>query len=297
MAGYSLQEKQVFHSVIRKFCELGISVIMTTGTIETVRGYVDRLVVLRNGRNIKTIERDDIRQLDLERLFGIPAKRNMQAAHMQGEVVFQVAVMETARCQPLSFSLRQGSITELLAEDNGICKELFMVLSGRQTPLNGVIELYGKRHVPKRIYRAARQGVMFMPYTLEDQVIRNISVLENLCLSVYPNISVCGIIKPGMERYLAKQYSDMREYGMREAPEQESCKLLRLYLARLKIKAPRILFCENPYTRADSMMSDELDGFFKELAADGTAVCIISTYVENDRGFYDSLVQVITRPS
>lgn len=259
------QEADRLFITVRKLAEQGKSVCFITHKLDEVMATADRVTVLRDGRHIGTVARQDTDPRALARMMvgrDLPGviKKEAQA----GECVLRLedvsAVGETQRgsLKSLSLSLYGGEILGVAGVAGNGQTELADVITGlrkitagriyvRETDISGfsprkIIE-QGVAYIPDK----PRQNAVFMAFDLEDNVVLGNQWAEPMAQS--------GILRPREIRARAQQV--MEQYDVK-APSTRALtrqlsggNLQKLVLGRELSCEPDVIVAVNPTAGLD----------------------------------------------
>jgi len=301
IAAYSENELQEFLNVIELLKGKGISFIIVGYSSKQISSFADRLVFLANGKNMKTLSRKDFGCFDINNLFlkNTEDLKSKAVNYVQPKVVFEIQNLQSHHLNEISFTINAGEIVCICVESNEARKELYSVLTSGSSGYTGKFLLNGQTFHPKNIIQSFRKGILFIPpHSIGINIIDNIYLIDNICLPIYPKMSVCGYIKKGMLGVITSQYSqdlhiEEKKFSEERADTFDIYTRQKVYLSRIELAQPKVLFCVNPYERADAVTCEQLDSFFGHLAKKGTAVGIIVANLKSTYDICDSVIMLI----
>lgn len=172
--------------IVRRLRERGTSTILITHRLREIVEVADRAVVLRDGRNVGGLPRDEITD---ERLSSMMVGRDLGDFYAKRKVAFGDDVLVVrdllvagAR-DPVSFEVRAGEVVGLAGLVGAGRTEVLETIAGVRRPLAGEVSVDG-RHVPPGDPRAAlRAGIALVPEDRRGQgLVLGRSVSENVTL-------------------------------------------------------------------------------------------------------------------
>ncbi len=222
----TLTETEQLFRIVKDLRAEGVSIIYISHRLSEVQELADHVVVLRDGKNAGTLERDQIRH---DRLVQMMVGRDLNSFYTprqssatgSGETVcFEVKEMRTRRYpnSKVSLAVRRGEILGLAGLVGAGRSELAAAIFGVEPPLSGSVLIHGAEVEIQSPHDAIRHGIYLIP---EDRrsfgLITAMTVRENITLPALARYSSAGFIRRSAE----------------EAVAQKMC-------AELKIKTPSI---------------------------------------------------------
>ncbi|MCU0451718.1 MAG: sugar ABC transporter ATP-binding protein [Bernardetiaceae bacterium] len=295
------EDTRALFGVIRKLKQSGVTVIYISHFLEEVREICDRYTVLRDGQTVATgvMEAVTIPEI-IRHMVGRPVTELYpQAAHDQGAIVLEVTGL-SAVPQPknVSFSLRRGEILGVAGLVGAGRSEVVRNLFGLQRAQNGQVSIKGHPQIKAHYLTPAQalgQGINLLSENRKEEGLAlNLSIAANLTLSRLGQYVRKGLLHPALERQAAQEWVknlnvkchsvDQPIGGLSGGNQQKVC------LARLLHHGSDILFLDEPTRGIDVGSKAEIYRLIHQLAAQGTAVVMISSYLPELFGVCDSLV-------
>ena len=276
-----------------------VAVLYISHRLAEVERVADRAVVLRDGRNAGDLARQEINREALVRLMvgrdltQLYPRRHAAAA---GPVRLEVRdVTFEGGPSPISFRLHGGEIVGMAGLVGAGRTELAEALFGLRRLTGGEVLLDGR---PLRVggpRQAIAAGLLLAP---EDRrrhgLVLSDTIRRNLALPNLGRLSVFGWVLPGREADLARDLMGrlrVRASGPGQVVGQlsggnQQKVVLGKWLARL----PRVLILDEPTRGVDVGARSEIYGLMDELAAQGVAVLMISSDLEEVLGMSDRVL-------
>jgi ribose transport system ATP-binding protein len=161
-------EKHVLFRLIAALKQRGISIIYISHRLEEVRQVVDRLTIIRDGKNVATLDARDqatnpmrIAELMLgEKIESIyPAKGD----DIGEEVLAANGLSLEGKFQEVTFSARKGQILGIFGLVGSGVQELAKTLFGLFKPTRGTLRLHGKGIELRSAHDAIKRGIFLVP--------------------------------------------------------------------------------------------------------------------------------------
>jgi ribose transport system ATP-binding protein len=294
----SQHETQTLFGVIGELKRAGVAVLYISHRLAEVRTVADRVTVLRDGRNAGELAREQISHDAIVRLM---VGRDVQqyftrqhAAEPANSPRFEVRGIRYADgpTEPASLAIRPGEIVGLAGLVGAGRTELAEALVGLRAVVAGEIRIDG---VPIRIRSprdALRAGLLLVP---EDRRLHGLILEESVCGNIsLPNLdrlSIAKFVRPRAETALARTWVDRLSIktprigqmaGLLSGGNQQ-----KVVFGKWLARQPRVLILDEPTRGVDIGARSEIYGLIDRLAADGLAVLMISSDLEEILGISD----------
>ena len=285
-------------AIIRRLRDEGTAIVYVSHYLEEVRDLCDTVTVLRNGRNVGTL---DPRRSTVASMASLMVDRDVgemypaRTASLGSPVLEVRSLGKHGAFADISFSLLQGEILGLTGLIGSGAKDLVKCLFGLSAADGGSILLRGRQVTLHAPGDAVRHGIGLVPEDRRRQgVAVEASVAENMTL-------------PSLSRLVRRCLIDRR------LQESEVDRLI----ARLAIKAPgqdapvqalsggnqqkvalakwlgagaTVFLLDEPTVAVDVAAKVEIYRLLAELAAGGAAVLLLSTDLGELQGIADRVL-------
>ena len=284
-ASLTAHEADALFSILRELKGRGVGIVFISHRLEEVDRIADRVVVLRDGRIVSdrpvaSATRDDMIRHMTGRAFAL-ADVPAYACPAEAPVVLRVEGLADGRgIGPLSFDLRAGEILGIFGLVGAGRTELLEVIAGLRRAISGSASCLGRNRLPRHAGEAWRWGVAILPEGRKrNGTCPNLSVLENICLSVRQPAAV--LLAPGRERLLGEALRrDLGIVGRSLAAPIRSLSggnQQKALLGRCLAARPAILLLDEPTHGVDVRTKAELYRLIQDLARKGLAVVFVSS--------------------
>jgi ABC-type sugar transport system ATPase subunit len=247
------------------------------------------VAVLHQGRVIKTVNQTAHCRQELSRISRVLYREDdqrYQTKKHQGEPVLSITGLEAGLREPLSFGLNRGEFVVMVTPK----VELFQILQCRvlegEQEKNCILSYHGKA-----VRRLSRQrGVIFLDGTHLDDLIEELSPLENLCIGIYDKAGRFGLENRNIMRCMEQDFYDW--YGHDGMLRGKNCRSLyrkdrvAINLFKLNFLNPQIIFCNDLSIHNDIINYHFVKETIAKLTERGTTVCMIT----GDLMYNDELV-------
>jgi monosaccharide-transporting ATPase len=289
------QEVAVLFGVIRQLKADGVSVIFVSHKLDELYEVCDRVTIMRDGRTIRTANMAEIDKLglvsqmlgrDVSRAAGHATAFTSGRAAAGHDVAFSARSLAARRAvQDVSFELRRGEITAFAGLLGAGRTETARLVFGVDKPRAGEMQLDGRPHSPRQPKDAIAAGLGFVTEDRKlEGIVPELSVAENMTLSLLPRISPNGVVSEQLQRQVVERY--IRELGIKcSGPSQKIRELSggnqqKVLLARWLAMNTRILILDEPTRGIDVGAKAEIQRLVRGLADQGIAVLMISSEIE-----------------
>ncbi len=280
-------------AVLDRLRRAGAAVLFITHKLAEVGAVADTVTVLRRGRMVARVGRDDLEPTALAHLMvgdvasdaplAMPGDTPGTAAALQLESVDVDAVGSSVSLRDIHLEVRRGEIVAVAGVDGNGQAELFDVLVGLRAPTRGTVCIHGmtvRRFEPSALIAA---GVASIPPDRRRQgSVAEMSVTENAALNVRLLRAAChrGLLRPTVQRAAARAMVETRGIAVAslDAPVRglSGGNLQKLVVARALATAPRLLVAANPTRGLDIGAAQGVHTALAAAAAVGVGVVLIS---------------------
>lgn len=283
---YTLREKKKFKEVIKKLKNKGMSFLIQSHKGEELFDIADRIVVLRDGRNIKTLYRGEYNK---EKILSLLLGKDFieQARNLNKKKEFQVLNVENLYSEKLlnnvSFKTYKGEILGILDMENKGNIEISDILMGKKKYSSGSIFLNGEKIQMNNIRQAIKNGIGFiLKDSINNGIFLNMNISDNLVFLKYKNMSNRFLkLNKKVNKFLFREYKEEldinNEYKDINVKAIDIYTLQKIIFTKWIIKKPYLLIIINPYFMADIVTKEIVNSYLDKITINGTSVIIISS--------------------
>ncbi|OMI37164.1 sugar ABC transporter ATP-binding protein [Streptomyces sparsogenes] len=285
----SAAEATRLFAIVERMRADGIAVLYVSHRLGEIDSLADRLVVLRDGR----LTEDLPRPFDWDRaLRAMLAQPQAAATARPTDGRRGGAVALSLRGVPLlpgrlpqDLDLREGEVTGVVGLLGAGKTELARGLFGAEPFRTGELELDGEPYRPRRPADAIRRGVHLVPEDRHaDALIPGWSVARNISLPFLSSLSLAGLVRRGQEAELGRRTIDGLGVVTRDehSPVEELSggNQQKVVVGRWLAERPRVLVLDEPFRGVDIGARRDIGCRARALAADGSAVLVLSADVD-----------------
>jgi simple sugar transport system ATP-binding protein len=283
------ETSQLFQ-VLRRLRGRGTCILFISHKLGEVMEIADRVTVMRRGRVVarSAIGETSAERLALQMVGELPERVPRKSPAPGAPAVLRVEGLEVkddaCGLRDVDLTIRSGEVVGVAGVDGNGQDELFEVLTGVRAPAAGTVSLAGRaitRFAPDEMIEA---GVAAVPPDRRRQgAIQQMSVADNAVLNVslLRRLARGPFLSPGDVRRLAAElialYAIKTESLDTPASSLSGGNLQRLIVARALTLRPKLLVAFNPTRGLDLAASRAVYDGFDRARAEGTAVLLLST--------------------
>ena len=289
--------------VIRRLTESGIGVVYISHRLEEVRRIGDRLTVLKDGRSTasgipvaQTPTAQIVRlmighdgTLDFPPRPGVPADAPvvLKADGLALKGVFS----------DVSFELRAGEILGLAGLVGSGRSEILETIYGARRATAGEVWLDGRRLPAGRVSAAVTRGLGFCPEERKSQgLLLDEPSFKNVTLATFNNEAAAGWLRVNAEKAAAQRQNDdlqiVPNSTTRITRTYSGGNQQKLMLGRWLARGVRVLILDEPTRGVDVGARAEAYDVIRGLAAEGVAILLVSSELEEVIGLADNILVI-----
>lgn len=285
-------------ALIEELTSDGIAILYISHRLEEVVRIADRVTVMRDGRAVETLEKGDF---DESRLVSLMVGREIgnlypkEQSEIRDVVLRVEGITRPGILHDCSFEVHAGEIVGFAGLIGAGRTELARAVFAADPITEGRIELDGEELELSSPSEAIGAGI---GYLTEDRKGEGLAMQ----LSVEHNITLARIPGPRLwiDRRCEHQVAERRreELDIRTPSLRTPCEALsggtqqKVVVARWLETDARVLFFDEPTRGIDVGAKAELFKLMGELAADGRAIVLISSYLPELVNMCDRIVVV-----
>jgi len=295
-ASLTPEEKRHFFALLRRLRGRGVSIVFISHALEEALLIADRITILRDGELVIT---DDTENFDRAKIIAAMVGRDLSqqlyrrhagaGVRKAGRKVLSVQDISMGSVvQNNSFSVFEGQITGVFGLIGSGRTETFKIIAGiekRDFLRGGTIELDDR---PVRYYtphEAVRDGIVYVTEDRKSEgVFETMSIGENLFSGLLASGLEPGwIIRTRDVHTLAAQWTERLNIKTLNTDasvvELSGGNQQKVVIGKGLIQKPRIIIFDEPTRGVDVAAIAEIHQLINQLADDGLAVVVISSYL------------------
>jgi simple sugar transport system ATP-binding protein/ribose transport system ATP-binding protein len=287
-------ETTMLHRMIRTLRENGKTIVYVSHFLDEVLELADTVSVLRSGRLVRTAAvAEETEETLVAAMFGAAA----EAEHFEkpegstAPVALDVSGLNRKGVlRDISLQIRAGEIVGLAGLVGSGRSELARAITGADPVDGGAIVVDGARRRILSPADAIAAGMAFVPESRKDDgLFIELSLAANTTFADLRAVaSRFGILRRGLERGKASSLLN----SLSVEPPNPAAKVATLsggnqqkvLFARWLFRKPRVLILDEPTRGVDVAARAAIHRLINKLAAEGTAVLLISSEIEEVLG-------------
>ena len=279
-----------------------VSIIYISHRLHEVEEIADRVVVLRDGRNVGTLTRSEIdRDRMVRKMVGRDLKDFFKADNGNRSRAttpgwFSVQNLRTWRYPNInvSFSVGRGEVLGIAGLVGAGRSEVARAIFGIDGTTHAQIALGGREVQISSPEAAIKKGIYLVP---EDRrlcgLIVDFNLRENISLPGLHRYATAGLISWEKETAAARHACETINIKT-PSPEMKAANLSggnqqKVVLAKWLELAPQVLIFDEPTRGIDVGAKSEIYALIRKLAAQGVSVIVISSEMEEVLGLSDRI--------
>lgn len=290
---YSRERDQMFR-VLELLKADGIAVIWINQRIEYVQEIADRVVVVRDGKNVKNFYGTDyskelLIQMAVEKeIHQIP----IRCPELKQEKVLQLFDINGKYLKDFSLSVKKGQILGIWTNDIYTQREFQEIISGETQKYQGMMLLSEKSYRPRNYEEAVRYGVKYIDLMwYEKHGMPNMSIIENLMMeNFWRQTRMWQIVNRRWESFQETRYRKMHpDWPVGKwwelSPDQQ-----RVLLYERCCEQPgRLYLFTEPFTQSNYQMIEDVIRVMQELQEQGKTLILQSLNYQDLRRVCDEI--------
>lgn len=291
-------ETQILYSLIRRLSGQGVTILYISHNLEEIFAICDSVTVMRDGH---TIDTHRVADTDVDTLITEMVGREL--AHMMpkedvelGEVLLEVRdLVVDGKQDPVSFTVRRGEVLGFAGLLGAGRSSLMRCLAGDLPRTAGDVVLGGRTLDPKRPRDAVRRG---LGYLSEDRrssgIVGQLSIRENVALSSLSMQARYGVMNTLREKRLAETTVERLRIASsgieKKVRDLSGGNQQKVVLGKWIAAGVDVLILDEPTRGIDVGAKAEVYQLINDLAAEGKAVIVVSSYLPEVLGVSDRVL-------
>jgi len=293
-------ERETLFAILREL-KARASILFISHRIQEVLENCDRIVVLKDGRNVTEMPASASRLRSVEQLMvghSFALDRFHQDASLrpgEKEILRVENLSKAGHFQPLGFSVRQGEIVSLIGLVGSGKEAVCGCIAGLEKPDGGAIHLDGRRLPAGSPAAAVRAGIGHVPIDRRSEGLAlMMSVAENVNLLVLGRLKTAGFLNPAREKRNARHW--VGECQIKTPSIGALCANLsggnqqKTVISKWLSSRVRLLSRDHPTRGVDVGAKDEIYKLIRRLAREGIGMLIMCDTLEEDIGLASRLL-------
>lgn len=292
-------EIETLFKLIMRLKEEGKVVLYVSHRLKELFQITDRIVVLKDGRLVTTVNTKETNNNELIRyMVGRDLGdvfNNLQRNTRYGDVVLEVKNLTNKYIQDVSFKLRSGEVLGFAGLVGAGRTETVRAVYGADKIDSGEIYIEGKKVTIRKPSDAIKYGIGLCPEDRKEQgLILHRSIRENITVPILKLISKRGVIDSRKEKGIAKEAIakyNIKTHSMEKVTiELSGGNQQKVILGRWLSSKPKILILDEPTKGIDVGSKAEIYQMVCDLAKMGIGVIFISSELTEVINVCDNII-------
>lgn len=289
--------------VIRELTAQGIAVVYISHRLEEIRQIGDRISVIKDGRSTASgLAVSETPTAELIRLMTGREIANVFPASVpvptNAPILLEVNHLNLrGHFSDVDFTVRAGEIVGLAGLVGSGRSEILETIYGARKATSGSVSVQGKVLHSGSVSAAVDAGMGFSPEERKSQgLILDEPIFKNVTLSTFSRFARAGFLNEGAEKNVARDQITALE--LRPADPGRPARTLsggnqqKILLARWLVHGTRVLLLDEPTRGVDVGARAEIYTLIRRLAAEGTAIVVVSSEIEEVIGLSDRVLVI-----
>ena len=289
--------------VVKELTSQGIAVIYISHRLEEIERIGDRITVLKDGRSEAAglaVKQTPTRELislmtgtDIEHVF--PPRAGVAP---DAPVVLEVDSLAAGRAfRDVTFSVRAGEVVGLAGLVGSGRSEILETIYGERKATAGTVSLGGATLKPGSVVAAVDADMGLSPEERKSQgLMLEEPIYRNATLSTFTRFARGVLLNERAERAATRE--QMAALDLRPAEPNRVTRTLsggnqqKIMLARWLIHGTKVLLLDEPTRGVDVGARMEIYALIRKLAAEGTAIVVVSSEIDEVLGLADRVLVI-----
>ena len=301
-AALTYTEVKLLYDLILRLRNRGMAIIFISHRLIEVFNIAEKITVLKDGRFVKTVNKQDITPPDVVYLMVGRALDHyyppLGKPEDFGEVVLKVNDASNEFLKGINFELHKGEVLGVAGLQGSGRTELAQAIFGVAPFKTGTMELYGKAIVMKSPSHAVKNRMGFVTEDRKTEgIISKQPIRDNILLTVRSIQSVFGVIykdgirkSPKLVPTLGKQVDIRTDSFDREAQYLSGGNQQKVVLAKWLASDAQVFIFDEPTRGIDVESKASIHDMIRELTKQGIAVLMISSELPEIVGMSDRIL-------
>lgn len=271
----------------RQLADQGGTVLFIGHRLDEVRQVSDRIIVLRNGKLVADLDREDASEDRLIReMVGSEIAHSVpKATDPARPVLLTLHGLTADGLGPVDLEIRAGEVLGVAGLMGSGRSRLIHTVAGAQPATGGSMELGGERYAPRGPGDGAAAGIALIPEDRKEQsLVLFAPIKDNVTIGILRRISSRGMLGPRRRRQEGQRIAESVHVRM-QSVEQPIGSLSggnqqRAIFGRAFATEPKLLLLDEPTRGVDVGAKAEIYELIDQAAARGMAVLAASSELE-----------------
>ena len=290
-------EVDLLFSIIAKLKAKGVTVIYISHRMDEVFQITERVTVLRDGQYVTTINTADTNRAQLVNLMvGRELNENFPTRKTPvGDVILEAKNLTGNSVENISFQLHRGEVLGFAGLVGSGRSETMELICGAKKMDSGEVWMNGQKMHITSPASAIEHGIGLIPEDRKEQgVILFNTVKFNTSLSAAHKLTKFGFISGKKNREMAEKYRETLRIKVPHIDQMvvnlSGGNQQKVVLAKTLAADPDVIIFDEPTKGIDVGAKQEIYNLMNELVAQGKAIIMVSSDMEEILGMSDRII-------
>ena len=290
-------EVDLLFSIIAKLKAKGVTVIYISHRMDEVFQITERVTVLRDGQYVTTINTADTNRQQLVNLMvGRELNENFPTRKTPvGDVILEAKNLTGNSVENISFQLHRGEVLGFAGLVGSGRSETMELICGAKKMDSGEVWMDGRKMHITSPASAIEHGIGLIPEDRKEQgVILFNTVKFNTSLSAAHKLTKFGFISGKKNREMAEKYRETLRIKVPHIDQMvvnlSGGNQQKVVLAKTLAADPDVIIFDEPTKGIDVGAKQEIYNLMNELVAQGKAIIMVSSDMEEILGMSDRII-------
>lgn len=284
-------------NVVMNLRNSGVGVVYVSHKLDEIREIADRITVMRNGRRVAALPTG---RVSSEELIALMVGRDESELYPPSDRTFGDTVLKVERLTrhpafaDISLEVRGGEVLGIAGLVGAGRTELARAICGIDRPDSGAVSIDGKSVRFRTVADAIRAGIVYAP---EDRkglgLVLGMSSYENAALPSLGRFMRGGLLQwPRLRAGTTAVLTTMGIRGQLKPPVRtlSGGNQQKVVLGRWIMRGAKVFVLDEPTRGIDIGAKAEIYGLIRSLCAQGAAVIVVSSELEELRHLADRII-------
>ena len=290
-------EVDLLFSIIAKLKAKGVTVIYISHRMDEVFQITERVTVLRDGQYVATINTADTNRQQLVNLMvGRELNENFPTRKTPvGDVILEAKNLTGNSVENISFRLHRGEVLGFAGLVGSGRSETMELICGAKKMDSGEVWMNGQKMHITSPASAIEHGIGLIPEDRKEQgVILFNTVKFNTSLSAAHKLTKFGFISGKKNKEMAEKYRETLRIKVPHIDQMvvnlSGGNQQKVVLAKTLAADPDVIIFDEPTKGIDVGAKQEIYNLMNELVAQGKAIIMVSSDMEEILGMSDRII-------
>lgn len=283
-ARLSGRESELLFDLIRRFKAEGLTIVYISHRLAEVKRLCDRATILRDGKVVRTLLRDEIDEAVVTQLMVNRSASDLEITNPgygTAQIVLEAKGLATAKLAPTNLVLHQGEILGITGPVGGGMEQIEKALTGL-VDYQGEIFIDGKKMKIDTPADALAGGIALIPEDRRKQALfPNLSLAENVSLPILDKLATLGYVTDRATLAIGREV--VQTLSLHPATPGTNMRYFsggnqqKAVIGKWLKRRQKIYIFSEPTTGVDVGAIRQIYEIMLEIAKDGASIILIST--------------------